>query len=258
MTLDSKVMPRRLTLVEDDDVIRENYAEILRDEGFEVEAFGSRAEALHALRRRLPDVALIDISLGEEREGGFRLCADLRQLAPTLPIIFLTAHTGEVDRISGLRLGADDYLTKDVSVEYLLVRIEALLHRFQTLMGAQAGNGAAPAGADRVTGGAALTIDGQRSVAYWRGQPLDLTLTQFWILQALATAPGQVRHHAQLMRAANIVVEPNTIAAHVKTIRDRFRALDPAFDAIRTERGVGYRWVDPDAGVTCRASPADS
>jgi len=238
-------MARRLALVEDDDVIWENYAEILRDEGFEVDAFASRSQALEAFQARLPDVALIDISLGEEREGGFRLCADLRRLAPLLPIIFLTAHTGEVDRISGLRLGADDYLTKDVSIDYLLVRIEALLHRFETLMTASRDGAESSTDGETLRQGA-LGIDQRRSVAAWKGRTLDLTLTQFWILQDLIIHNGQVRHPSQLMRAASIVVEPNTIAAHVKTIRDRFRAIDPDFDAIRTERGSGYRWVASD------------
>lgn len=122
-------MRKRVMLVEDDVVIRDNYADILGEEGFEVGVFGNRRDAMVHFNEVSSDIALLDIGLEEEREGGFQLCADLRQLSPKLPIIFLTSRSEEFDRISGLRLGADDYLTKDISIDYLIVRIEALLRR---------------------------------------------------------------------------------------------------------------------------------
>src|SRR5437867_1582643 len=119
-------MPRRIAIVEDDAAIRANYADALRKHGYEVSAHAARGEAMGAFRTRLPDLAVIDIGLGEEPDGGFTLCRELRALAPGLPILFLTARDSDFDAVSGLRLGADDYLTKDVSLPHLLARISAV------------------------------------------------------------------------------------------------------------------------------------
>ena len=116
----SRRVLRRIAIVEDDAAIRANYADALKKHGYEVNAYAARGEALGAFRSRLPDLALIDIGLGEEPDGGFALCRELRALAPALPIIFLTARDSDFDVVSGLRLGADDYLTKDVSLPQLL------------------------------------------------------------------------------------------------------------------------------------------
>src|SRR5512145_1167421 len=122
-------MSRRIAIVEDEPAIRANYAEALRKHGFEVAAYAGRAEALAAMKTRLPDLALIDIGLGSDVDGGFALCRDLRALSAVLPIIFLTARDSDFDAVAGLRLGADDYLTKDVSLPHLLARIAALFRR---------------------------------------------------------------------------------------------------------------------------------
>ena len=234
-------MSRQVVLVEDDSVIRENYTEILTDEGFAVDSFSNRHDAMAHFRKNLPDVALVDICLEEEREGGFQLCTDLRHMSPKLPIIFLTSRDSEFDKISGLRLGADDYLTKDISIHYLIVRIEALLRRITTFTNLS--DKRKPGDMDCAEDGP-LFIDRDKLVAFWKNQPVDLTLTQFWIVQELAGNPGQVKSYSKLMRAANVCVEPNTITAHIKTIRDRFKALDSEFNCIKSERGIGYRWVD--------------
>jgi len=122
-------MSRRIAIVEDDPAIRANYAEALRKHGFEVSAYGTRAEALAAMRARLPELAVIDIGLGSDADAGFELCRELRALSASLPIIFLTARDSDFDVVSGLRLGADDYLTKEVSLPHLLARIAALFRR---------------------------------------------------------------------------------------------------------------------------------
>jgi two-component system OmpR family response regulator len=184
-------------------------------------------------------VALLDVALGAERDGGFQLCLELRRLSETLPIIFLTSHDDEMSRISGLRLGADDYLSKDSSIDLLVVRIQTLLRRCEALR--RAGVSPQP---DRVAGRGNLSIDAERSRVSWKGRLVDMPLTQFWIVEALARQPGRALTHAELMRAAKVVVAPNTIAAHIKTLRQRFCAVDPGFDAIRTERGMGYRWLE--------------
>lgn len=234
-------MRKRLMLVEDDVVIRDNYADILAEEGFEVTVFGNRRDAMAHFNEVSPDIALLDIGLEEEREGGFQLCGDLRHLCPTLPIIFLTSHSEEFDRISGLRLGADDYLTKDISIDYLTVRIEALVRRIEALT--KNGHPSIENPAQNVLRGS-LLIDPRKLLAFWKNHPVDLTLTQLWIIKELASDSGQVKSYSKLMRAANLVVEPNTISAHIKTIRDRFKAIDDDFNCIKTERGLGYRWVE--------------
>ena len=126
-------MAKRILLVEDEPVIRENYVEALRNGGYEVQAFADRLSAEKVLASRLPDLAVLDVCLGDDPEGGFELCRSLRQRSKTLPIIFLTALDSELDKISGIRLDADDYLTKDVSLQYLLARIAALFRRTDAL-----------------------------------------------------------------------------------------------------------------------------
>jgi two-component system OmpR family response regulator len=219
-------MSRRIAIIEDEPAIRANYAEALRKHGFEVAAYAGRLEALAALKSRLPDLALIDIGLGADVDGGFALCRELRALSAALPIIFLTARDSDFDTVAGLRLGADDYLTKDVSLPHLLARIAALFRRAELAADAAA----------------ALMIDLKRFSVAWRGAAVPLTLTEFWMVHALAKFPEHVKNRDQLMREANLVVDDGTITSHIKRIRRKFLAVDPAFDAIDTVYGMGYRW----------------
>ncbi len=234
-------MLREIVLVEDDDVIRENYTELLTDEGFKVKAYRNREEVMQSFSLGLPDIVILDIALEEEREGGFQLCMYLREKSSVLPILFLTSHGSEVDKISGFRLGADDYLTKDISIEYLIVRIEALLRRYERI---QNNNLQPAAHTGNSNESACIHIDTERLLVYWNNQAVDLTLTQYWIVQELLTKPCKVKSYQQLMKAANIYVEANTITAHIKTIRSRFKIHNPDFNCIKTERGIGYRWLE--------------
>ncbi len=234
-------MSIKIAFVEDDEIIRNNYSEILTDEGFEVVVFSNRQEAMNYFQTALPDIAILDVGLQEERDGGFRLCSDLRRLAPKLPIIFLTSRDDEIDRISGLRLGADDYIMKDASINFLMVRIEALFHRIEVIT--QREPPELKIEQDHSELGA-LRLDRKLLKAAWKNTPLDLSLTQFWILCELVTNPGEVKTCDKLMHAAHICVEPNTITAHIKMIRSRFRDIDGDFDCIKTERSAGYRWLD--------------
>ncbi len=227
-------MPRRIAIVEDDPAIRANYADALKKHGYEVNAFAARAEAMRAFKTRLPDLAVIDIGLGEEPDGGFALCRELRALSPQLPIIFLTARDSDFDAVSGLRLGADDYLTKDVSLPHLLARISALFRRIEALR--------EPKAAEEVLERGALRLDAKRFSAAWKEKPVELTLTEFWMVHTLARIPGHVKDRESLMREANLVVDEGTITSHVKRIRRKFAAADAAFDQIDTVYGMGYRW----------------
>jgi len=227
-------MSRRIAIVEDEPAIRENYADVLRRQGYEVTTHADRTSALEGFRIRLPDLAIIDIGLGEEIDGGFALCRDLRAMSATLPIIFLTARDSDFDVIAGLRMGADDYLTKEVSLPHLLARIAALFRRVEILR--------APPSNDDVLRRGTLTLDLKRMTARWNDAPVDLTLTEFWMVHALARYPGHVKDRDALMREANLVVDDSTITSHVKRIRRKFQTVDPAFDAIDTVYGMGYRW----------------
>jgi two-component system OmpR family response regulator len=227
-------MPRRIAIVEDDPVIRANTAEALNKYGYEVIQYANRPDALAALRTRLPDLVLLDIGLGEEIDGGFALCRDLRALSGTLPIIFLTARDGDFDTVSGLRMGADDYVTKNMSLPHLLARVSALFRR------ADLAQQPAP-GEDLLTRGP-LQLDTQRFSVRWKAQAVELTLTEFWMVHALAKFPGHVKNREQLMGEVHIVVDDSTITSHIKRVRRKFAAIDPAFDCIDTVYGLGYRW----------------
>jgi two-component system OmpR family response regulator len=227
-------MSKHILIVEDDGALRENYAGVLRQHGYQVSAHGDRDGAMERCRTRLPDLVLLDIGLGDEVEGGFEMCRELRALSDTLPIIFLTARDSDLDAVSGLRLGADDYLTKDVSVPHILARIAALFRRVEALSNADTSRSIIEQGA--------LLLDVDQLTASWKGQPLALTLTEYWMVHALAKRPGHVKSREQLMTDANVFIDDTTVTSHIKRIRKKFRELDTDFDHIDTVYGVGYRW----------------
>ena len=228
-------MARRIAIVEDDPAIRANYADAFRKHGYEVSAYGGRIEAMAALATRLPDLALLDIGLGDEPDGGFALCRELRALSPTLPILFLTARDSDFDAVSGLRMGADDYLTKDVSLPHLLARVSALFRRADLL--------AQPAQSEDILDRGKLKLDMKRFSVAWDGKAVDLTLTEFWMVHALAKFPGHVKNRDQLMAEAHVVVDDSTITSHIKRIRKKFASNDPGFACIDSVYGMGYRWT---------------
>ena len=227
-------MGRRIAIVEDEAAIRANYADAFTRQGYEVAAYADRPSALAAFARRLPELAIIDIGLGDEPEGGFTLCAELRAMSARLPIIFLTARDSDFDVVSGLRLGADDYLTKDISLQHLLARIVSLFRRVEAL--------SLPTGKDQLLEHGHLKLEGDRMRVTWKDIEVPLTVTEFWIVHAMARYPGHVKNRDQLMSAAQVVVDEATITSHIKRIRKKFVAVDKEFDAVDTMHGVGYRW----------------
>ena len=166
----------------------------------------------------------IRVAGGEEKDGHRR-----RQRAQ-----LAAQREAAIDVVAGLRLGADDYLTKDTSLPHLAARISALFRRSDLL--------AAPPSTDDVLARGPLLLDVKRFTVRWNGDPVDLTLTEFWMVHALARFPGHVKDRDNLMRDARIVVDDSTITSHVKRIRRKFQAVDPAFDCIDTVYGIGYRW----------------
>lgn len=227
-------MSRTIAIVEDEPDIRANYIDALGRYGYQVHGFASRAEARAAFALKLPDLVIIDVGLGDEPEGGFELCRELRTRAPTLPILFLTARDTDFDVISGLRLGADDYLGKDISLPQLTARVSALFRRVDAMR--------SPAARDTVFTLRGLRIELERMQVGWNGSTVPLTVTEFWIVHALARHPGHVRSREQLMREAEVEVDEATITSHIKRIRKKFEAIDSGFDEIDTVHGAGYRW----------------
>ena len=228
-------MAKRIAIVEDEPAIRDNYAAAFEREGYVVDGFNARREALDSFEARLPDLVVIDINLEDDVEGGFELCRELRARSTDLPIIFLTARDSEFDAVSGLRLGADDYLTKDISLPHLMARVAALFRRLDAMQ--------KPEGKESRIRRGDLTIDTERMAIRWKEQSVALTLTEFWLVHALARYPGHVKNRQQLMDAAQAVLDDNTITSHVKRIRRKFHAIDSDFDAIETVYGMGYRWL---------------
>lgn len=225
---------KRIAIVEDDAIIRENYKDVLQSQGYCVQTYANRPAAMQAFTTRLPDLAIIDIGLENEIDGGFTLCQSLRALSSTLPIIFLTARNSDFDTVCGLRLGADDYLSKDVSFPHLIARLAALFRRSEIMQ-------QSPKVENLLVRGP-LTIDSNRIQVYWNQLPIELTVTEFWMVHALAKHPGHVRSRQDLMQDAKIYVDDSTITSHVKRIRKKFIALDSQFNCIDTVYGMGYRW----------------
>ena len=165
------------------------------------------------------------------------MCRFLRARSEVLPIIFLTARNSDVDRVSGLRLGATDYLFKDTTtLEFLPVRVSSLFKLIAALK--------KPAALEKSIKRGPLAVDLDRMEVAWQGRQLCLTLTEYWILLELVKRPGNLKQHGDLMAAARTVVTENAIAAYIRRIRDKFKEIDQAFSCIRTEYGMGYRWVD--------------
>lgn len=227
---------RTVAVVEDEAAIRDNYADGLRRRGYRVQAFADRQSAMKAFDSRMPDLVIIDINLGTEVDGGFELCRELRTRSASLPIIFLTARDSELDAVSGLRLGADDYLTKSISLDHLLARVAALFRRVDVM---ESGSNRD----DQLHRGR-LELDTARLMASWKEIPVALTVTEFWVVHSLAEHPGHVRNRDQLMTAASTVLDDSSVTSQIKRIRHKFAAVDPDFAAIETVYGMGYRWTE--------------
>ena len=226
-----------VAVVDDEQSIRETVGFALRREGYRVETFADGAAAWEAFERRLPDLVVLDILM--PRVDGLTLCRQLRGRSDSLPIIFLTSRDEELDRVLGLELGADDYLCKPFSMRELVARVRVLfrraaLNREPKLLPV----------ADTLTLGA-LTLDFDRHLARWKGAVVALTVTEFLIVAALARRPGHIKSRKQLLEDGyphDAYVSERTVDSHIKRLRAKFVEIDPAFEAIDTVHGLGYRY----------------
>lgn len=210
----------------------------LEAEGFDVETYNDGQSALDAFNRRMPDLAVLDIKM--PRMDGMDLLQRLRQKS-TLPVIFLTSKDDEIDEILGLRMGADDYVTKPFSQRLLVERIRTLLRRNDAIATGEVAN----TEENKVIERGNLRMDPLRHAVLWKGRDVALTVTEFMLLQALALRPGFVKSRDQLMDVAyddQIYVDDRTIDSHIKRLRKKMRAVDDEFNAIETLYGIGYRY----------------
>ncbi len=230
-------MKHTIALVDDDRNILTSVQMTLEQEGFAVRTFTDGESALQALTARPPDLAVLDIKM--PRMDGMELLQRLRARS-AMPVIFLTSKDEEVDELMALRLGADDYITKPFSQRLLIERIRALLRRHD-------GHRVEGAAAANVMVRGDLVLDESKHQCTWRGQDIQLTVTEFLLMKALATRPGNVKSRDQLIDAAygeNIYVDDRTIDSHVKRIRKKFRTVDDEFNQVETLYGIGYRYKE--------------
>ena len=233
------VLKRTIALVDDDRNILASVSMALEAEGFAVRTYSDGDEALRGLTAQPVDLAILDIKM--PRMDGMELLSRLRKTSP-MPIIFLTSKDDEVDEVLGLRLGADDYITKPFSQRLLIERIRTLLRRIELSQNSAEGD----SGETAVVRGD-LVLDPGRHLCSWKDEPVNLTVTEFLILKALAQRPGLVKSRDQLMDAAygeHIYVDDRTIDSHIKRVRKKLKAVDEGFNHIETLYGIGYRYKE--------------
>jgi len=225
-----------VAIVEDDAEQRSYYAEALRSSDYVVMEYEDREQALRAFESTLPDLAILDIALKSEVGGGYEICRYLKQRDASLPVIFLTSRGDELDKIYGLQLGAWDYQTKPVSLDYLLVRIESFFQIKQSAADAEA----ALRSNDDVS--AELKINSRSMQCFWKGDEITLTPTEFAILEAMVKTDQPVSIDQLIKATRQGVVEDNTINTHILHIRKKFKKTDADFQCIKTRYGFGYQW----------------
>jgi two-component system phosphate regulon response regulator PhoB len=205
----------------------------LKQAGFDVAVAADGAEALKKSRTLMPTLIVLDLMLPEV--DGLEVCKMLRRDSSTakVPIIMLTAKAAEIDRILGLELGADDYITKPFSPRELVLRVKRILQR-----------GAAPDQEQERLKFGELLIDGPRHLVNWRGKKVDLTATEFKLLMLLAQRRGRVQSRDQLLRDVwdyQSAIDTRTVDTHMRRLREKLGAASKYLDTVR---GVGYRFVE--------------
>ncbi len=227
-----------IALVDDDRNILTSVSIALESEGYRVETYTDGASALDGLMARPPNLAIFDIKM--PRMDGMELLRRLRQKSD-LPVIFLTSKDDEIDELFGLKMGADDFITKPFSQRLLVERVKAVLRRVAARDGTAKPMSQQAKSLER----GQLVMDQERHTCTWRGEPVTLTVTEFLILHSLAQRPGVVKSRDALMDAAydeQVYVDDRTIDSHIKRLRKKFKAVDDSFEMIETLYGVGYRF----------------
>lgn len=231
-------MKQRIALVDDDRNILTSVSMALESEGFVVTTYSDGESALKGLLQDPVDLVVLDIKM--PRMDGVEVLKKIRERS-MMPVVFLTSKDDEMDQILGLRFGADDHITKPFSQRLLIERIRTILRRNE--MRRQH----APPANSHVSVLGPLMLDEGRHLCTWKGQALDMTVTEFLMVKALADHPGHVKSREQLMNSAygdTLDIEDRTIDSHIKRIRKKFRDIDPEFNKIETIYGIGYKYKD--------------
>ena len=228
-----------IALVDDDRNILASVSIALEAEGYRIQTYTDGASAFDGLRQSPADLAILDIKM--PRMDGMELLRRLRQKSD-IPVIFLTSKDEEIDELFGLKMGADDFIRKPFSQRLLVERVKAVLRR-----GAPKDATVAREQDAKALERGLLKMDPERHTCTWKDEAVTLTVTEFLILQALATRPGVVKSRNALMDAAyddQVYVDDRTIDSHIKRLRKKFKVVDGAFDMIETLYGVGYRFKE--------------
>jgi two-component system response regulator ChvI len=229
-----------IALVDDDRNILTSVSIALEAEGYRIMTYTDGSSALDGFKTSPPDLAILDIKM--PRMDGMETLRRLRQKSD-IPVIFLTSKDEEIDELFGLKMGADDFIRKPFSQRLLVERVKAVLRRVSPKDGPATKETDAIKAIER----GQLCMDPERHTCTWKGEPVTLTVTEFLILQALASRPGVVKSRNALMDAAyddQVYVDDRTIDSHIKRLRKKFKQADDSFEMIETLYGVGYRFKE--------------
>jgi len=231
-----------LALVDDDENIVASLKIFFEAEGYDVRTYYDGLSALTGLTDSPPDIAILDVKM--PKMDGMELLRHLRKTS-NLPVIFLTSKDDEIDELFGLKMGADDFITKPFSQRLLVERAKAVLRRAQANKAAASGGAAPETKASDLLERGDLVMDQERHACTWKGENVVLTVTEFLILHSLAYRIGVVKSRDALMDAAyddQVYVDDRTIDSHIKRLRKKFKMVDDSFEMIETLYGVGYRF----------------
>ena len=226
-----------ICLIDDDQNILASLSLALKSEGYIISTFSDGLSGLNSLREDNYVKAILDIKM--PRLDGLEVLQKLRQTS-NLPVIFLTSKDEEVDQLLGLKMGADDYITKPFSQKLLIERVRAILRRSKEVKDLNNTD------SNDIIKRGKLSLNMSRHECFWNDLPIKLTVTEFLLLESLASRPGYVKSRDQLMSAAyddDIYVDDRTIDSHIKRLRKKFKDLDESFESIETLYGVGYRYI---------------
>tara|TARA_B100000524_G_scaffold216889_1_gene114064 strand:- start:1136 stop:1831 length:696 start_codon:yes stop_codon:yes gene_type:complete len=227
----------KICLIDDDQNILASLSLALKSEKFDVETYSDGISGLEALKSNNFDIAILDIKM--PRLDGLEVLQKFRN-SSDIPVIFLTSKDDEIDQLLGLKMGADDYITKPFSQKLLIERVKVILKR--TAFSLENENYVK---SDSLIERGDLLLNMDRHECHWKSKRIKLTVTEFLLLENLVNRPGYVKNRDQLMSAAyseDIYVDDRTIDSHIKRIRRKFKAIDQEFNSIETLYGVGYRF----------------
>ena len=226
----------KICLIDDEQNILASLSLALKSEKFEVETYSDGIAGLEALKDNNFDIAILDIKM--PRLDGLEVLQKLRN-SSDIPVIFLTSKDDEIDQLLGLKMGADDYITKPFSQKLLIERVKVILKRTSSSSKENEVN------SDSLIERGNLLLNMDRHECHWKEERIKLTVTEFLLLESLVNRPGYVKNRDQLMSAAysdDLYVDDRTIDSHIKRIRRKFKAIDKDFNSIETLYGVGYRF----------------